>query len=81
MSTIIDIVTNKKKDILTVRHEYVYKKEDKYFVILKDGSKKDVEVGIHNEQKFEILSGVKRGEKLRQVDFISLIESNQKNKK
>jgi multidrug efflux pump subunit AcrA (membrane-fusion protein) len=74
MSAIIDIVTNKKPGVLTLAHEFIQKKDEKYFVILKDGKRRDIKVGLQNETAFEILEGLKEGDEVRQVDFLKLIE-------
>ena len=74
MSVIVDIITGKLKNVLTVRHEFIQKEGDKYFVVTENGTKKSVEVGIQNEDFFEIKGGVAEGEKIRQTDFLSLLK-------
>lgn len=73
MSAIVDIVTDKKKDVLVVPHEFILKENDQYFVLSVAGEKKPITVGLQNESVFEILEGVKEGEEVRQVDFLSII--------
>ncbi|MEK6554434.1 MAG: HlyD family efflux transporter periplasmic adaptor subunit [Bdellovibrionota bacterium] len=73
MSVVMDIVTAKKEKVLLLRHEFIRKDADKYYVILQSGKRKDIEVGLQNEEAFEITSGVSEGEKIRQVDFSSII--------
>ena len=72
MSTIVDIITGKKENVLTLPTEYVEKKDGKYWATLADGNRKLVQVGLQNEEKFEITSGLKEGEQVRIVDFFSL---------
>ncbi|OFZ78254.1 MAG: hypothetical protein A2583_02195 [Bdellovibrionales bacterium RIFOXYD1_FULL_53_11] len=74
MSVTVDIVTNKKSGILMLRHEYVYKDGEKYFVITGDGIKKPVETGLFNEEMIEIKSGITEKDQVVQVDFSSLIK-------
>ena len=74
MSVIVDIITNKLSNVLTLRHEFLQKEREKYFVITESGIRKDVEVGIQNEEVFEIKSGVAEKEKIRQTDFLSVLK-------
>jgi HlyD family secretion protein len=76
MSVVLDIITHKLTGILTLRHEFIQKSGDKYFVVTEKGEKKGIEVGIQNEEVFEIRSGVKEGEKIRQTDFLSILKEN-----
>ena len=72
MSTVLDIIPAKKSDILTVPHEYIDKQGEKYFVTSKDGLQKEIIVGMQNESIVEIVSGLKEGDEITQVDFIKL---------
>lgn len=74
MSAVVDIITNKKDSVLTLGHEFIQKDNDNYFVILKNGSKKDIKLGLQNETAFEITEGLSEGQEVRQVDFLKLIE-------
>ncbi|MBY0415828.1 MAG: efflux RND transporter periplasmic adaptor subunit [Bdellovibrionales bacterium] len=74
LSALIDIITNKKENILMLQHEYIRQENDKYFVVLADGNRRDIEVGIQNEEGFEIVSGLKEGEKIKQIDFSEMHE-------
>lgn len=69
MSVVIDVITNKKENVLTLKHEFIRRDHDKYFVVLANGEKRFIEVGIQNEQSFEILSGIKENDQIKQVDF------------
>jgi multidrug efflux pump subunit AcrA (membrane-fusion protein) len=74
MSVVVDIITHKAEKILTLRHEFIQKDGEKYFVVTEEGTKKPIEVGLQNEEVFEIKSGAAEGEKIRQTDFLSLIK-------
>jgi multidrug efflux pump subunit AcrA (membrane-fusion protein) len=74
MTAVVDIVTNKKENVLTLPHEFIQKEDDEYFVILKDGSRRDIKVGLQNESVFEITAGLSEGQEVQQVDFLKLIE-------
>ncbi|MCB0361253.1 MAG: efflux RND transporter periplasmic adaptor subunit [Bdellovibrionales bacterium] len=72
MSVVIDVITAKRENVLTLRHEYIRRDHDKYFVILASGDRQDIEVGIQNEQGFEVLSGLRENQQVQQVDFSEL---------
>lgn len=74
MSAVIDIITSKKEKVLFLRHEFIRKENETYFVILDSGKRKDIQVGIQNEEGFEIVSGLGEGEKIRQIDYSNLSE-------
>lgn len=74
MSVIMDIVTSKKENILTLRHEFIRKENDAYFVIMKSGKKQPIAVGVSNEEVSEIREGIKEGDQVQQIDFLNLIK-------
>jgi multidrug efflux pump subunit AcrA (membrane-fusion protein) len=76
MSVICDITANKLSNILTLQHEYIQKTGDQYFVTTADGSKKQIEVGLQNEESFQIKSGVSEGDQVQQTDFLALLKSH-----
>ncbi len=72
MSTILDIIPAKKSDVLSVPHEYIDKKDDKYFVTMKNGERREITIGMQNESVVEVMTGLKENEQIKQVDFIGL---------
>lgn len=70
MSVVLDVIVKEAKDVLTVRHEFVQKEGKTYFVTLGDGTRRDIEVGMQNEDAFEVKRGLTEGDKVRQVDFL-----------
>ncbi len=72
MSVVIDVITAKKEKVLTLRHEFIRRENEKYYVILSSGKRKDIQVGIQNEEGFEITGGLNEGDKIKQVDFSDL---------
>jgi HlyD family secretion protein len=72
MSTLVDITAAKHEKVLLLRHEFVQKTGDQYFVVLADGTKRNISVGLQNEESFEITQGLSEGDKVRQTDFLSL---------
>jgi multidrug efflux pump subunit AcrA (membrane-fusion protein) len=76
MSVICDIVAEKASKALMLRQEYVEKDGDKYFVSTEAGVRKEVEIGLQNEEAFEIRKGLVEGEQVRQIDFLSITASH-----
>lgn len=72
MSVVIDVITARKENVLSLRHEFIRRDNDHYFVVLQSGDRQNIEVGIQNEEGFEILSGLSEGQKIRQVNFSEL---------
>lgn len=72
MSTLVDVIANKREKVLTLKQEFVQRKDDKYFVLLEGGERRDIEVGLQNEEAFEIKSGLKAGDRAQQTDFLAL---------
>lgn len=76
MSVVIDIITQKKENVLKLRHEFIHQEEGRYFVELNNGKEQDVKLGLQNEEAAEITDGLKENDQVRQIDFSSLIKGN-----
>jgi len=76
MSCLIDIVTNEKDNVIALPHEFIHLDGENPFVVLEDGSKVPIKLGIQNEAVSEVLEGVKEGAKVRQVDFMQVPENS-----
>jgi multidrug efflux pump subunit AcrA (membrane-fusion protein) len=74
MSCVLDIIVKDAKGVLALPHEFVQRDGRQYFVTTESGARKDIEVGMQNEEAFEIKAGVAEGERIRQVDFLKLAE-------
>ncbi len=74
LSALIDIITESRKNVLSIPHEFLMKEGDKYLVTLSSGQKRDVKVGLKGDLWVEILSGLTDQEKVRMVDFYSMKE-------
>lgn len=72
MSTLVDVITAKKDGVTAIPHEFVEKRKDDYLVTLEDGSQRKIKVGLRNEEMFEVVDGLKEGDKVKMVDFVSL---------
>lgn len=80
MSSLVDIIANKKDDALVLAHEFVQKDKDQYFTILKDGRRKNVDIGLQNEFVTEIVAGLNEGDEVQQIDFLNQL-SNEPSRK
>lgn len=69
MSALIDVIIDEKKSILVIPHEFIWKKSDEYFVDRSGGERVKVKIGAQNEEFFEVISGLKEGDIVNQVDF------------
>lgn len=77
MSVVVDIITKKLTNVLTLQHEFIQQDGDQYFVITADGDRKNIEVGLRNDEAFEIKSGVDEGEEVQQTDYLSLSKDDE----
>jgi multidrug efflux pump subunit AcrA (membrane-fusion protein) len=74
MTVVGDIIAEKRENVLILPHEYISRENDKYVVELESGEKRKIEVGMRNSEAFEIKSGLKEGDRVKQVDFASLVK-------
>lgn len=74
-SAVIDIVTEKFKDVLYLEHEFINKDGDQFFVIDKKGRRRDIDLGSQSDMAAEIKAGLSEGDQVEQVDFLKLLES------
>jgi multidrug efflux pump subunit AcrA (membrane-fusion protein) len=72
MSAVVDIITDRRENVLTLPHEYVRKNPDgSYFVLLESGEKRPIKVGMQNEESFEITEGLSEGDRVQLTDFLN----------
>lgn len=69
MSVIVDIITLKKENALRLRHEFIGKEKDNYFLTLTDGRRVAIQVGAQNEEFSEVLGENLEGAVVQKVDF------------
>lgn len=69
MSVIVDIITHQRKNVLTLKHEFIQQEGPQYFVITEKGERKNIQVGIQNEEVFEVKQGLAEGDRILQVDY------------
>lgn len=71
MSVVVDVITQQKNKVLLLGHEFIQKDRDHYFVVLADNRRQPIDVGLQNEEAFEIRKGLSEGEEVKQMDFLS----------
>jgi hypothetical protein len=71
MSAILDVIIKEAKDVLALAHEYVGRDGNLYYVTDASGARRTIEVGLANEEAFEVKSGVRDGDQVRMVDFLA----------
>lgn len=74
MTVVVDIIANKRENVLLLPHEYVNRDNGKFFVEMANGEKRAIEVGLQNEEAFEVKSGVNEGDQVKQMDFAALLK-------
>lgn len=72
MSTLIDIVAQKREGVVKLRHEYLHRDGDANYVLRGDGTKQIVKVGLQDDEASEILEGLKPGDQVQQLDFAGM---------
>lgn len=65
MNCTAEIVVKSAKDVLVIPVEAASARKNQYFVTLEDGSQKEIEIGIYDEDYIEIVSGLTEGEKIK----------------
>lgn len=69
MSVLLDIITERKDGVLSLRHEFLRTEGKKHIAVIEGKGPTEVGVGIHNEDAYEITSGLKEGERVLPTDF------------
>lgn len=72
MSSFADIEVLNIPNVLTLRHEYIYRQKDETYVILKNGEKRNIVIGNQNDELVEIKEGLLENEEVQMVDYASL---------
>lgn len=74
MSAILDIVTQRKDNVIVLPHEYIIKDGVNYFALIEGNKRIPITVGLQNESFFEVTSGLTEGQRVYQVDFLNMLE-------
>lgn len=65
MNCSVEIVVQSSKNVLTIPVEAVNSRRDKYTVTMEDGSTREVQIGIYDEENIAIVSGLTIGERVK----------------
>lgn len=65
MNCTTEIVIDSAVDVLVIPVEAVNARRNKYSVTMEDGTQRDVEIGIYDENYIEIVSGLTEGERVK----------------
>ncbi len=72
MSALMDIVTNRRDQVLALPHEYIFMEDGKYYATLLGGEKREIKVGLQTDEAAEIIDGLVEGDRVRTVDFLNI---------
>lgn len=73
MTALVDVITNKREQVLTLAHEYIQEDANgAYFVTTEKGDRVKVELGLQTDEAVEIKAGLKEGDKVQIIDFLNL---------
>ena len=64
MNCSAEIIIDSRENVLTLPVEAITTRKNKYFVTMQDGSQREVEVGLYDEDNIEIVSGLTLNEKI-----------------
>jgi len=78
MSVVIDIITAKAEQVLTIPHEYLHRDGSQYFLIDHTGARHDVKTGLSNESIVEISEGAQENLRVQMINFSELGNPSQK---
>jgi hypothetical protein len=74
MTGFADILLKSVTDVLTLRHEYIYQTSTENYVIMKDGQRRNVQIGERNSEVAEIKSGLSEKDEVQLVDYSKMPE-------
>lgn len=72
MSVVMDVIVAEAKNAIALRHEYIEKEKSNYFVTLGNGERKQITLGLQNDEFAEVKSGLKEADDVRMVDFLAV---------
>lgn len=72
MSALMDVITDRRENTLALSHEYLHEDSGKYFVVLEDGKKAPITLGLQTEEAAEVKSGLVEGQRVRVIDYLNL---------
>lgn len=73
LTVMVDIIVDRKEKVLVLPHQYVQREDDKFIVTTLKGEKKEIQVGLRNDEVLEITGGLSEGDEVQQVDYVELM--------
>jgi HlyD family secretion protein len=64
-SATADIIIDERKEVLVIPEGAVHFEDDKTFVYLENGEKREIEIGLSNGLNIEVVSGITEGEEIK----------------
>lgn len=74
-TAILDIVTDRYKDVLYLEQEFINREGDQRFIIDREGKRRNIKTGRQSDLAVEITDGLQEGDEAEQIDFLKLLES------
>lgn len=74
MTVLVEIVADKRENVLTVPHEVLEIEGLKSYVTLVDGERREVKIGLRNESMVEVLEGLQESDKVLKVDWLAKVK-------
>lgn len=65
MNCTAEIVVKSAEDVLVIPVEAANARKNQYFVALEDGTQKEIEIGIYDEDYIEVVSGLSEGDRVQ----------------
>lgn len=69
MTVVADVISAKAEGVATIRHEFLQRDKDGYFLKDLKGKRHNIEVGLSNEELVEITKGAEVGLRVEMKDF------------
>lgn len=72
LSAVMDVITDSRKNVLSLAHEFIVTSDEKSTVTLMNGEKRSVKLGLMTDEAAEVIDGLKEGDQVKPVDYLSL---------
>lgn len=72
MTVVADVISAKAENVFAIRHEFLHKDNEGYYLLDTKDTKHRIETGLSNEEVIEIKKGAEVGLKVQMLDFSKL---------
>ncbi len=69
MSVSVDIISDRRENVLTIGHEYIEREGDGYFSTVRNSGRRKIKLGLQTDEAFEVTEGLKEGDEVETIDF------------